>query len=116
MRIPNRLVITAAIIVSLLFPTVLFAVSVPPSQLVSEAMDGVLLDMNNPFLKVIKQGSWISGENYRNPLLNLADPSDHDARLFISLENVSPESSRKVWHTYQGRLREKISADRKSVV
>jgi hypothetical protein len=61
-----------------------------PLQLVSEAMDGVLVDMGNPFLKVIKQGSWISGENYRNPLTNLLDPSDHDARLFISLDDVGP--------------------------
>jgi hypothetical protein len=73
-------------------------------------MDGVLLDMGNPYLKVIKQGSWISGEKYRNPLLNLADPSDHDARLFISLEEVSPERAREVWKAYQGRLRKKVFA------
>jgi len=73
-------------------------------------MDGVLLDMGNPFLKVIKQGSWISGEKYRNPLTNLLDPSDHDARLFISLDDVPPERAREVWKAYQGRLRKKIFA------
>ena len=98
------------IAVLLLVPMILCAASVPPSQLVNQAMDGVLLDMGNPFLKVIKQGSWISGEGYRNPLTNLLDPSDHDARLFISLDDVSPERAREVWKAYQGRLRKKIFA------
>ncbi len=93
-----------------LFPALLFPASVPPSQLVSQAMDDVLLEMGNPFLKVIKQGSWISGDKYRNPLTNLIDPSDHDARLFISLDDVSPERAREVWKAYQGRLRKKIFA------
>jgi len=110
MRTPKHLAIAAVIICSLLFPALLFAVSMEPPQLVSQAMDGVLLDMGNPFLKVVKQGSWISKEGYRNPLLNLADPSDHDARLFISLDDVSPERAREVWKAYQGRLRKKVFA------
>jgi|GEM_PF-1900542 len=113
MRIPGslRVKFSASILcLFLLLPALLFAVSVPPSTLVSSAMDGVLLDMGNPFLKVIKQGSWISGEKYRNPLTNLLDPSDHDARLFISLDDVPPERAREVWKAYQGRLRKKIFA------
>lgn len=108
MHTAKRLLVAAVISFSLLFPAVLFAVSMEPSQLVSQAMDGVLLDMGNPYLKVIKQGSWISKEGYRNPLISLADPSDHDARLFISLDDVSPERAREVWKAYQGRLRKKI--------
>ncbi len=108
MRIPRLLIIKALVLISLLLPAGLFAVSIPPTQIVNEAMDGVLLDMGNPYLKVIKQGSWISGEGYRNPLFNLVDPSDHDARLFISLDDVSPERAREVWKAYQGRLRKRI--------
>jgi len=114
MRIPKSLKINLLVCVFLLVPMLLPAVTMPPSQLVSEAMDGVLVDMGNPFLKVIKQGSWISGENYRNPLTNLLDPSDHDARLFISLDDVGPERAREVWKAYQGRLRKKIFAMAKS--
>ncbi|MDD3847540.1 MAG: hypothetical protein PHC90_14425, partial [Syntrophorhabdaceae bacterium] len=108
MRIRKSFRTNALALVFLLIPALLFAVTVPPSDIVSKAMDGVLLDMGNPFLKVIKQGSWISKENYRNPLTNLLDPSDHDARLFISLDDVSPERAREVWKAYQGRLRKKI--------
>ncbi len=114
MRIPKSLKVNLLICLILLVPTLLPAVTMPPSQLVSEAMDGVLVDMGNPFLKVIKQGSWISGDNYRNPLTNLLDPSDHDARLFISLDDVGPERAREVWKAYQGRLRKKIFAMAKS--
>ncbi len=116
MRIPKTLKINLLLLVCvfLLLPMLLPAVTMPPSQIVNEAMDGVLVDMGNPFLKVIKQGSWISGENYRNPLTNLLDPSDHDARLFISLDDVGPERAREVWKAYQGRLRKKIFAMAKS--
>ncbi len=116
MRFPKSLKINLLIFIFffLFVPVFLFAVTVPPSQVVNEAMDSVLVDMGNPFLKVIKQGSWISGENYRNPLTNLLDPSDHDARLFISLDDVGPERAREVWKNYQGRLRKKIFAMAKS--
>jgi len=114
MRIPKSLKINLLVCVFLLLPMLLPAVTVAPSLLVNEAMDGVLVDMGNPFLKVVKQGSWISGENYRNPLTNLLDPSDHDARLFISLDDVGPERAREVWKNFQGRLRKKIFAMAKS--
>ncbi|HMK42844.1 MAG TPA: hypothetical protein VK445_01765, partial [Dissulfurispiraceae bacterium] len=94
----------------LLSPTLLFAASLPPAQLIGQAMDSVLLETGNPFIKVIKQGSWISGVKYRDPLKNLVDASDHDARLFIPLENVSPERAKDAWKSFQGRLRRKIKA------
>jgi hypothetical protein len=110
MHIPKSLTKALVLFLFILLPVILIAAPPPPSNLVSQAMDSVLLDMGNPFLKVIKQGSWIAGKEYRNPLQNLLDPSDHDARLFISLDEVSPERAREVWKAYQGRLRKKIFA------
>ena len=46
---------------ALLGATLLQGQSVPvPTELVHRAMDQVLVEMDNPFLRVIKQGSWIT--------------------------------------------------------
>lgn len=85
--------------------------AVDPRILVSTSIDEVLLETGNPLLRVIKQGSWVSNVNYRNPLDYLTDvakASDHDARLFISLENVSEQRALELWKTFQGRLRKKL--------
>ncbi|MEN6616282.1 MAG: hypothetical protein ABFD12_06965, partial [Syntrophorhabdus sp.] len=114
MRIKGSLIKVFTLFFLIISPILLCAEPAPPANLVSEAMDSVLQDMGNPFLKVIKQGSWIASlrgeKGYRNPLVELVDPSDHDARLFISLDDVSPERAREVWKAYQGRLRKKIFA------
>ncbi len=81
-----------------------------PTNLVHQAMDQVLLETSNPFLRVIKQGSWITGENYRNPLTLAKDVSDHDARLFISLDDVTPQQAEAAWLSFKGRLRSRVMA------
>ncbi len=81
-----------------------------PVNLVHQAMDQVLLETGNPFIRVIKQGSWITGENYRNPLTLAKDVSDHDARLFISLDDVSPQQAEAAWLSFKGRLRSRVMA------
>ena len=75
-----------------------------PTELVHRAMDQVLVEMDNPFLRVIKQGSWITGENFRNPLTMAKDVSDFDARLYISIEDVTKAQAEAAWATYQQRL------------
>jgi hypothetical protein len=81
-----------------------------PTELVHRAMDQVLVEMDNPFLRVIKQGSWITGENFRNPLTMAKDVSDFDARLFISIDGVSKEQAQVAWSNYQRRLVDKITS------
>jgi tetratricopeptide (TPR) repeat protein len=74
-------------------------------------MDEVLLELGNPMLRVIKQGSWISDDGYRNPLdyvRDVAKASDHDARLFIAHESVSEQRALEWWKTFQGRLRKRL--------
>lgn len=81
-----------------------------PTELVHRAMDQVLVEMDNPFLRVIKQGSWITGENFRNPLTMAKDVSDFDARLYISIEDVTKAQAEAAWATYQQRLVAKITS------
>lgn len=94
----------------LLLPASLLAQTVPlPVNLVHQAMDQVLVETGNPFLRVIKQGSWITGgDAYRNPLTMLSGASDHDARLFISLDDVPPEQARAAWLNFKRRLQGKV--------
>ena len=105
---------------ALLGATLLQGQSVPvPTELVHRAMDQVLVEMDNPFLRVIKQGSWITNDNFRNPLTvvqgpnglqMIKDASDFDARLFISIDGISKEQAQVAWENYQRRLVDKITA------
>ncbi len=86
-----------------------FAENVPVDELVSKAMDQTLLEMNNPSIKIIKQGSWISKENFRpyKPDVPLERLSDYDARLFIA-DDIEPEKALGVWKKFRLKLHENI--------
>lgn len=102
--------LAVALLTALLLPAAGLRAQPVAVDLVHQAMDEVLLETGNPFLRVIKQGSWITGEGYRNPLALLEGASDHDARLFIALDDVPPEKARATWITFKRRLQGRVTA------
>jgi len=51
------------ILIVIFLSSPLNAEPIPVDEIVNRAMDKTLLEMKNPWIKVIKQGSWISKDN-----------------------------------------------------
>lgn len=101
------LVFVSLLILNLfLFNSYTFSAVIPPQILVSQALDKTLLEMNNPYLRVIKQRSWISGEGFRP--LNTPNPSDFDSRLFIIADDIPKEEALKIWKKFRLNLQKNL--------
>ena len=107
------------ILIVIFLSSPLNAEPIPVDEIVNRAMDKTLLEMKNPWIKVIKQGSWISKDNYREifkrdagelvpdkfgNLIASANPSDCDARLFIPFQKVSDDVVKGVWLEFREKL------------
>jgi len=110
-----KLLIFYVWIVSIIFIPCIYcyAETISSEKLVSDAIDKTLLDINNPYIKVIKQGSWISGTNFR-PITSI-DPSDYDSRLFIDLQELSKEEALNIWKRFRLKLQKNLMDMAKNV-
>jgi hypothetical protein len=103
----NFLIFVSLLILNLfLFNSYSFSEIISPEKLVSQAMDKTLMEMNNPYLRVIKQGSWISLENFR-PITS-ANPSDFDSRLFITSQDIPKEEALNIYKRFRLKLQKNI--------
>ncbi len=93
-------------ILSLLFINSHVLAQLQPHEIVTQAIDKTLTDMNNPSLRVIQQGSHISRINFR-PFDSL-NPSDYDSRLFILDQDISKEKALNIWKKFRLKLQRNL--------
>jgi len=79
-----------------------------PHEIVDQAINKTLLDISNPELRVIQQGSHISGINFR-PFTD-PNPSDYDSRLFIARKDISKLEALEIWKKFRFKLQQNLIA------
>jgi hypothetical protein len=57
---------------------------------------------------VVGVGSWITGQNYRDPLGNFARPSDHDLRVVVP-STASREEALQIYNTVRSRIISRVN-------
>jgi hypothetical protein len=69
----------------IIFPLPSFAQPVSSDKFVLSAVERALIKMGNQQIEIIAQGSWISGQNYKDPRFQqiLTGAIDHDMRVFF---------------------------------
>jgi len=88
------------------------AQNVTSDWIVRSAVEEALKKTGNPQIEIIAQGSWISGQNYKDPRFQqiLAEASDHDMRVFIRAQNVSEAQALKMWKTFRMNVQKELQA------
>lgn len=76
---------------------------VDPRPIIEELIKEYVKKRGDHGIKVVGLGSWIKGGKYRNPLLNPADPSDHDMTLFMDSDDTA--KMQKEWRNFQNYMK-----------
>ncbi len=81
---------------------------VDPRPIIEELIERYVEKHGGKNFKVVTVGSWVTGKKYRNPLLDAADPSDHDMTLFMDSDD--PAQMQKEWRKFQKFMRRGLRA------
>ncbi|MFQ3574630.1 MAG: hypothetical protein SNJ53_08385, partial [Thermodesulfovibrionales bacterium] len=79
-------------------------------NIVKIAIESALLEINDPSVEIVGQGSWISRQNYRDPRLPhfLSNPSDHDMRIVFRSLNVPDSRAVEVWKNFRNSINRQL--------
>ena len=82
------------------------------NYIVRSAVEEALKKTGNQQMEIIAQGSWISGQNYKDPRFQqiLAEASDHDMRVFFRAQNVPEAQALEMWKTFRMNVQNELRA------
>ena len=99
-----------SILIFIIFSFPAFAQPISSDRFVRSAVERALKRTGNQQIEIIAQGSWISGQNYKDPRFKQMLPgvSDHDMRVFFRSQNVTQGQALEMYKNFRMNVQEEL--------